>query len=83
MAESRRFFSRLINGLASYVQCEGGLINDGKLILFLGMIDGSNTALLLPVVGGMIDSRDTVLLLLAGRRFGCLQVTANQRAQAD
>ncbi len=31
-------------------------------MLFLGMIDGGNTRLLLPDVGGMIDSRDTALL---------------------
>ncbi len=64
--------------------CEGGLIDDSKTMLFLGMIDCGNTMLLLPVVGGMIDgTRDTVLLLLAGQRFGCLRVTTNQRLQAD
>ncbi len=52
-------------------------------MLFLGMIDGGNTTLLLPVVGGTIDGRDMALLLLAGRRFSCLRATANQRAQAD
>jgi hypothetical protein len=52
-------------------------------MLFLGMIDGGDTMLLLPVVGGMIDGGDTTLLLLAGRWFGCLRATANQRAQAD
>ncbi len=52
-------------------------------MLFLGMIDGSDTMLLLPVAGGMINGRDTVLLLLAGRQFGCLRATVNQRAQAD
>jgi hypothetical protein len=46
--------------------CEGGLINGGKTMLFLGMIDGGNTTLLLPVAGGMIEGRDTVLFLLAG-----------------
>jgi hypothetical protein len=35
-------------------------------MLFLGMIDGGNTTILLPVAGGMIDGRDMVLLLLAG-----------------
>ncbi len=35
-------------------------------MLFLGMIDGGNTTLLLPVVGGMIDGSDMALLLLAG-----------------
>jgi hypothetical protein len=39
--------------------------------------------LLLPVAGGMIDGRDMALLLLAGRRFGCLRGMANQRARAD
>jgi hypothetical protein len=47
------------------------------------MIDGGNTLLLLLVAGGMIDGRDMALLLSAGRRFGCLRATANQRAQAD
>jgi hypothetical protein len=46
--------------------CEGGLINGSITMLFLGMIDGGNTMLLLPVVGGMIDGRDMALLLLAG-----------------
>ncbi len=46
--------------------CKGGLINGGKIMLFLGMIDGSNTTLLLPVAGGMINGRDKALLLLAG-----------------
>jgi hypothetical protein len=46
--------------------CEGGLIDGGKIMLFLGMIDGGNTMLHLPVVGGMIDGRDTALLLSAG-----------------
>ncbi len=52
-------------------------------MLFLGMINGGNTTLLLPVVGGMIDGRDTALLLLAGRRFVCLRAMANQRAWAN
>ncbi len=63
--------------------CEGGLINGGKTMLFLGMIDGGNTTLLLPVTGGVIDGRDTALLLSAGGWFGCLRVKANQRAWAD
>jgi hypothetical protein len=63
--------------------CEGGLINDVKTMLFLGMIDGGDTTLLLSVVGGMIDNRDTALLLLAGQWFDCLRATVNQRAWAD
>jgi hypothetical protein len=35
-------------------------------MLFLSMIDGSNTTLLLVGVDGLIDGRDTALLLLAG-----------------
>ena len=62
--------------------CKGGLIDGSKTMIFLGMIDGGNTTLLLPVAGGMIDGRDTVLLS-AGRQFSCLRATANQRAQAD
>jgi hypothetical protein len=46
--------------------CKGKLINDGKTMLFLGMINGGNTTLLLLVVSGMIDGRDMALLLLAG-----------------
>ncbi len=46
--------------------CKGGLINGSETMLFLGMINGGNTMLLLPVAGGMIDGRDTALLLLAG-----------------
>jgi hypothetical protein len=49
-------------------------------MLFLGMINGGNTMLLLPVAGGMIDGRDTALLLSAGERLGCLRAMANQRA---
>jgi hypothetical protein len=63
--------------------CEGGLINGGKTMLFLGMIDGSNTTLLLPVAGGMIDGRDMALLLSAGRWFGYLRAMANQHARVD
>ncbi len=44
----------------------GGLIDGGNTMLFLGMIDGSNTTLLLAGTGGLINGRDTILLLLAG-----------------
>ena len=44
----------------------GGLIDGSETMLFLGMIDGGITTLLLLVAGGMIDSRDTALLLSAG-----------------
>jgi hypothetical protein len=44
----------------------GGLINSGNTMLFLGMINGGNATLLLAGVGGLIDGRDTALLLLAG-----------------
>jgi hypothetical protein len=54
-----------------------------KTMLFLGMINSGNTTLLLPVVGGMIDGRDTALLLSADQRFGCLRAMANQCARAD
>ncbi len=37
-------------------------------MLFLGMIDGGNTTLLLTGADGLIDSRDMVLLLLAGQQ---------------
>jgi hypothetical protein len=63
--------------------CKGGLIDGGKTMHFLGMIDNGNTTLLLPVAGGLIDGRDTALLLLDGRQFGCLRAMANQRARAD
>jgi hypothetical protein len=52
-------------------------------MLFLGMIDGSNTMLLLGVGGGMIDSRDMALLLSAGQWFGYLRAMAHQRVWAD
>jgi hypothetical protein len=39
-------------------------------MLFLGMIDGGNTMLLLAGMDGLINGRDTALLLLAGQRFG-------------
>jgi hypothetical protein len=63
--------------------CEGGLINGGKAMLFHGMINNGNTTLLLPVAGGLIDDRDTALLLLAGRWFGCLRAMGNQCVRAD
>ncbi len=44
----------------------GGLIDGGNTMLFLGMIDGGNTMLLLAGTGRLINSRDTMLLLLAG-----------------
>jgi hypothetical protein len=39
--------------------------------------------LLLADVGGLIDGRDTTLLLSAGQRFGYLRATANQGAWVD
>ncbi len=50
----------------SKLACKGGPINGGKTMLFLGMIKGGDTTLLLLVAGGMIDGRDMALLLLAG-----------------
>ncbi len=44
----------------------GGLINGSNTMLFLGMIDGGNTMLLLVGAGGLINRRDTTLLLSAG-----------------
>jgi hypothetical protein len=61
----------------------GRLINSGNTMLFLGMINGGNTTLLLAGAGGLMDSRATTLLLLAGQKFSCLHAMANQRAQAD
>jgi hypothetical protein len=52
-------------------------------MLFLGMINGGNTRLLLPVAGGTIDGRDMALLLLASQQFDCLCAMANQRTRAD
>jgi hypothetical protein len=46
--------------------CEGRQIDGGKTLLFLGMIEGGDTMLLLSFAGGMIDGRNMVLLLLAG-----------------
>ncbi len=48
----------------------GGLIDGGNMMLFFGMIDSSNTMLLLAGTGGLTDGRDTMLLLLAGQHFG-------------
>jgi hypothetical protein len=48
-----------------------------------GMIDGSNTTLLLACAGGLIDGGDTALLLLAGQWSGLLRATASQCARAD
>jgi hypothetical protein len=39
-------------------------------MLFLGMINSGDMTLLLAGAGGLIDGRDTTLLLLAGQRFG-------------
>jgi hypothetical protein len=46
--------------------CAGGLIDSGNTMLLLGMIDGDNTTLLLAGTDGLINGRDTALLLLAG-----------------
>jgi hypothetical protein len=48
----------------------GGLIDGDNMMLFLGMIDGSNMMLFLAGAGGLINGKDTTLLLSAGRRFG-------------
>jgi hypothetical protein len=48
----------------------GGLIDGDKTMLFLGMIDGGNTTLLLACTGGLINGRVTTLLLSADQRFG-------------
>ncbi len=63
--------------------CTGRLINGGNTMLFLGMIHGGDTTLLLAGMGGLIDGRDTMLLLSAGWQFGYLRVTVNQHARAD
>ncbi len=52
-------------------------------MFFLGMIDGSNTTLILAGADGPIDSRDTALLLSAGQRFGYLRAMASQHARVD
>jgi hypothetical protein len=44
----------------------GRLIDGGNTMLFLGMIDGGKTTLLLAGAGGLINGRDMMLLLLAG-----------------
>jgi hypothetical protein len=61
----------------------GGLINGSDTMLFLGMIDGGDTTLLLAGMGGLIDGRDMTLLLLDGQRFGYLRTMANQHARTD
>jgi hypothetical protein len=70
----QHFFSWLVDNLATEVQRQsvgvGGLIDGGDMMLFLGMIDGCNTMLLLAGAGGLIKGRDTTLCLSAGRRFG-------------
>ncbi len=43
-------------------------------MLFLGMIDGCKTRLLLAGADGLIDGGDMALLLLAGQQFGCVCV---------
>jgi hypothetical protein len=45
--------------------CAGRLIDGSNTMLFLGMIDGGNTTLLLAGADGLIDGGDTALLLLA------------------
>ena len=58
------------------LRCDGktagadGLIDRNKTMLFLGMINGGNTTLLLACAGGLINGRVTMLLLLADQRFG-------------
>jgi hypothetical protein len=44
----------------------GRLIDGGDMMLFLGMIDSGNMTLLLAGAGGLINGRDTTLLLSAG-----------------
>ncbi len=41
-------------------------MDGSNTMLFLGMIDGSNTTILLAGADGLINSRDTALLLSAG-----------------
>jgi hypothetical protein len=60
----------------------GGLIDDSNTMLFLGMINGHNTTLLLAGAGGLING-SMMLLLSAGWRFGYLHVMANQCARVD
>jgi hypothetical protein len=52
-------------------------------MLFLGMIDGGKTTLLLAGADGLINGGDMALLLSAGQQFGCLRAMASQRAHAD
>ncbi len=61
----------------------GGLIDGDEMMLFLGMIDGGNTTLLLACAGGLINGRVTTLLLSADQCFGKLHATASRRARAD
>ncbi len=48
----------------------GELINRDKTMIFLGMIDGGNTMLLLACAGGLINGRVMTLLLSADQWFG-------------
>ena len=64
MAETWCFFSQLVDGLASYVQQRVSM--RGRTDHFLGMIDGSNTTILLAGADGLINGRDMMLLLSAG-----------------
>ena len=41
----------------------GGLIDGGNVMLFLGMINGSNMMLLLAGAAGLINGSDTMLFL--------------------
>ncbi len=63
--------------------CAGGLIDGGNMMLFLGMINSGNTTLLLAGMGGLIDGKDTTLLLLAGWWFGYLCAMVNQHVWAN
>ena len=47
----------------------GRLIDGDKTMLFLGLIDGLDTALLLACAGGLINGRVMTLLLSADQRF--------------
>ncbi len=70
MAETRLFFSWLVDGLASYVlqqvSVRGRTDQRRQHNAFLGMIEGGNTTLLLAGGGGLINGRDMMLLLSAG-----------------
>jgi hypothetical protein len=48
----------------------GGLIDEDNTMLFLRMIDGGDTMLLLACADGLINGRVTTLLLLADQQFG-------------